>query len=58
MPFDERYVTYVWFDALLNYVSGARLPGRRALPHVLAGGPAHRRQGHPQAPRHLLAAAC
>ncbi len=22
-PFDERYVTYVWFDALLNYVSHA-----------------------------------
>jgi methionyl-tRNA synthetase len=23
LPFDEDYVTYVWFDALLNYVSGA-----------------------------------
>jgi methionyl-tRNA synthetase len=22
LPFDERYTTYVWFDALLNYVSG------------------------------------
>ncbi len=22
LPFDEDYVTYVWFDALLNYVSG------------------------------------
>jgi len=22
LPFDERYVTYVWFDALLNYLSG------------------------------------
>ncbi len=22
LPFDNRYVTYVWFDALLNYVSG------------------------------------
>ncbi len=22
LPFDEEYVTYVWFDALLNYVSG------------------------------------
>ena len=21
LPFDEKYVTYVWFDALLNYVS-------------------------------------
>jgi methionyl-tRNA synthetase len=23
LPFDEDYVTYVWFDALLNYVSAA-----------------------------------
>lgn len=23
LPFDSDYVTYVWFDALLNYVSGA-----------------------------------
>ncbi|CAB4244557.1 Methionyl-tRNA synthetase [Methylacidimicrobium sp. AP8] len=23
LPFDEQYVTYVWFDALLNYVSFA-----------------------------------
>ncbi len=22
MPFDENYVVYVWFDALINYVSG------------------------------------
>ncbi|MFW6414166.1 MAG: methionine--tRNA ligase, partial [Verrucomicrobiota bacterium] len=22
LPFDENYVTYVWFDALLNYVTG------------------------------------
>ncbi|MDD3581029.1 MAG: methionine--tRNA ligase [Desulfobacca sp.] len=22
LPFDDRYVTYVWFDALINYVSG------------------------------------
>ena len=24
LPFDTEYVTYVWFDALLNYVSGVR----------------------------------
>ena len=24
LPFDNRYVTYVWFDALLNYVSFAQ----------------------------------
>ncbi|NNG02449.1 MAG: methionine--tRNA ligase [Desulfobacteraceae bacterium] len=26
LPFDENYVTYVWFDALLNYISGLGYP--------------------------------
>ena len=26
LPFDEKYVTYVWFDALINYVSGLGYP--------------------------------
>ncbi len=26
LPFDDRYVTYVWFDALINYVSGLGYP--------------------------------
>ena len=26
LPFDERFVTYVWFDALLNYVSAIGYP--------------------------------
>jgi methionyl-tRNA synthetase len=26
IPFDERFVTYVWFDALLNYVSALKSP--------------------------------
>ncbi|MGQ9688997.1 MAG: methionine--tRNA ligase [Desulfobaccales bacterium] len=26
LPFDDRYVAYVWFDALLNYVSGLDYP--------------------------------
>ncbi len=26
LPFDSNYVTYVWFDALLNYVSGLDYP--------------------------------
>jgi methionyl-tRNA synthetase len=38
LPFDERFVTYVWFDALLNYVTGPGGPGtepfRRYWPHV------------------------
>jgi methionyl-tRNA synthetase len=28
LPFDQDFVTYVWFDALLNYVSGVR-PSKR-----------------------------
>ncbi|MGE0528220.1 MAG: methionine--tRNA ligase [Bdellovibrionales bacterium] len=32
IPFDREYVTYVWFDALLNYCTGVGLyqPGREA----------------------------
>ncbi len=26
LPFDDNYVTYVWFDALLNYVSALNYP--------------------------------
>ncbi len=26
LPFDEDYVTYVWFDALINYITGAGYP--------------------------------
>jgi len=26
LPFDENYVTYVWFDALINYISGPGYP--------------------------------
>jgi methionyl-tRNA synthetase len=27
VPFDDRYVTYVWFDALINYVSALKYKG-------------------------------
>jgi methionyl-tRNA synthetase len=27
LPFDERYVTYVWFDALFSYVSALEIAG-------------------------------
>jgi len=27
LPFDRNYVTYVWFDALISYVSGLRVHG-------------------------------
>jgi methionyl-tRNA synthetase len=26
LPFDERYVAYVWFDALINYLTGVDYP--------------------------------
>jgi len=28
LPFDENFVTYVWFDALINYLSGLGYDGR------------------------------
>lgn len=41
LPFDDRYVTYVWFDALINYASFAgflddisELPPRSGLPEL------------------------
>jgi methionyl-tRNA synthetase len=35
LPFDDRFVTYVWFDALLSYVSAVEAAGRPELwPHV------------------------
>lgn len=43
LPFDDRYVTYVWFDALLNYISALDYPeGERyqkfwpAAQHIVA----------------------
>ncbi len=27
LPFDDQFVTYVWFDALLNYISALGYPG-------------------------------
>ncbi len=38
LPFDDRFVTYVWFDALINYVSALGYPDgerfRTFWPHV------------------------
>ena len=31
MPFDDRYVTYVWFDALINYVSALKFKGEEVF---------------------------
>jgi methionyl-tRNA synthetase len=30
LPFDDRYVTYVWFDALINYLTGLNYPAGEA----------------------------
>jgi methionyl-tRNA synthetase len=30
LPFDDRYVTYVWFDALINYLTGLQYPAGEA----------------------------
>ncbi len=38
LPFDENFVTYVWFDALINYLSGLGYPDgdnfRKFWPHA------------------------
>ncbi|WP_028325214.1 methionine--tRNA ligase [Desulfatirhabdium butyrativorans] len=38
LPFDDRYVTYVWFDALVNYISALGYPDgerfHRFWPHA------------------------
>lgn len=38
IPFDQRYVTYVWFDALINYVSALKHRGeelfQKLWPHA------------------------
>ena len=39
LPFDDRYVTYVWFDALLNYVSALGDPGDPRFEQLLAARP-------------------
>ena len=52
----EAGVIYVWYDALINYITGAGFPddpdGVRAL---VAGRPARHRQGHRPVPHDLLA---
>lgn len=32
LPFDENYVTYVWFDALINYLTGIDYPDGQRFP--------------------------
>ena len=47
VPFDEDFTIYVWFDALLNYITGVGYGDRRgAFQEMVAGRPARHRQGH------------
>ncbi|MGA7276312.1 MAG: methionine--tRNA ligase [Desulfocapsaceae bacterium] len=36
LPFDENYVTYVWFDALINYLTGIGYPDGEQFPRFWA----------------------
>jgi methionyl-tRNA synthetase len=38
LPFDRRFVTYVWFDALMNYITGLDWPSGSAY-HSFWSGP-------------------
>ena len=56
IPFDTDYVTYVWFDALINYISGIGF-GSEGSPFCDFWPEAIHldRQGHPDDPHRLLA---
>lgn len=47
LPFDPDYVTYVWFDALINYVSGLEWPDGDDFTRYWSGAGAD--------PQHLIA---
>ena len=37
LPFDEKYVTYVWFDALINYLTGIGFPAGERFAYYWEG---------------------
>ena len=37
LPFDVNYVTYVWFDALINYLTGIGFPEGEQFEHYWSG---------------------
>ncbi len=37
LPFDDRFVTYVWFDALINYLTGIGYPDEPDYAHWWSG---------------------
>ena len=52
----EAGTIYVWYDALINYITGAGFPDDlEAFAALVAGRPARHRQGHHPLPHDLLA---
>ena len=52
----EAGVIYVWYDALINYITGAGFPDDpERVRALVAGRPARHRQGHRPVPHDLLA---
>jgi methionyl-tRNA synthetase len=47
MPFDQNFVTYVWFDALINYITGLDWPDGELFKKFWTGDDA--------SPQHLIA---
>ena len=41
LPFDKDFVTYVWFDALVNYISIAAAHGDPTVLSALSPSPHH-----------------
>ena len=58
LPFDDQYVTYVWFDALINYYSRGLGPEQREDARALGARRAPDRQGHPEAARRSTGRPC
>ena len=51
VPGDPEHIMYVWLDALTNYITACGYPDtEQSAVEVLAGRPAHGRQGHPPLP--------
>ncbi len=57
VPDAPGHIMYVWLDALTNYITAVGYPDTqlRAFPEILAGRPAHGRQGHRALPCRVLA---
>ena len=56
VPWDSGHVFYVWYDALINYLTVAGYGGDPAVFEATLGRrPPPDRQGHPQVPLRLVA---